>query len=159
VKLAQLEALSDPQMVNELATHMTRSSARASRSRPFCTLCCRTSTSITLTRCGATVTDTADGEKRIAEIYGGKWSSSLHHAGFDWRGCARSAFRSRRQEHDWHGADEARHFRSGLPPGSRRRMIEIGSPAHPDGAAPGKVPDSPLVRFTSGIGCRALLEH
>ena len=73
LKLARLETLSDPDMVNELATHMTRASAPAPSIEtilhallPF--------KYVDHTHADAVlaVTNTADGERRIAEIYGDK---------------------------------------------------------------------------------------
>ncbi len=71
LRLAQLDALSDTQMVNQLATHMLRSSAPAPSvetilhaSLPY--------KFVDHTHADAVlaVTDTGDGERRIREIYG-----------------------------------------------------------------------------------------
>ena len=73
LKLAQLEALSDPQMVNELATHMTRSTAPAPSVETILhALLPHKYVDHTHSDAVLAVTDTADGEKRIAEIYGDK---------------------------------------------------------------------------------------
>jgi len=71
LKLARLEALSDPQMMNELATHVTRSGAPAPSVEailhailPF--------KYVDHTHADAllAVTNTADGERHVREIYG-----------------------------------------------------------------------------------------
>ncbi len=73
LKLAQLPALSDPQMVNELTTHMLRSSAPAPSIETILHGCLpyrfvdHTHADSVLA-----VSNTADGEKRIREIYGDK---------------------------------------------------------------------------------------
>jgi len=73
LKLAQLETLSDPQMVNELATHMTRAGAPApSVETMLHALLPHKYVDHTHSDAVLAVTDTADGEKRIAEIYGDK---------------------------------------------------------------------------------------
>ena len=73
LKLAQLEALSDPQMVNELATHMTRSTAPAPSVETILhALLPHKYVDHTHSDAVLAVTDTADGEKRITEIYGDK---------------------------------------------------------------------------------------
>jgi rhamnose utilization protein RhaD (predicted bifunctional aldolase and dehydrogenase)/NAD(P)-dependent dehydrogenase (short-subunit alcohol dehydrogenase family) len=73
LKLARLETLSDPQMVNELATHMTRASAPAPSVETILhALLPHKYVDHTHSDAVLAVTDTADGEKRIAEIYGDK---------------------------------------------------------------------------------------
>ncbi len=73
LKLAQLEALSDPQMVNELATQMTRSTAPAPSVETILhALLPQKYVDHTHSDAVLAVTDTADGDKRIAEIYGDK---------------------------------------------------------------------------------------
>ncbi len=73
LKLARLEALSDPQMVNELATHMTRSTAPAPSVETILhALLPHKYVDHTHSDAVLAITDTADGEKRIAEIYGDK---------------------------------------------------------------------------------------
>ncbi len=73
LKLAQLEALTDPQMVNELTTHMTRSTAPAPSVETILhALLPHKYVDHTHSDAVLAVTDTADGEKRIAEIYGDK---------------------------------------------------------------------------------------
>ncbi len=73
VRLAQLETLSDPQMVNELATHMTRANAPAPSVETILhALLPHKYVDHTHSDAVLAVTDTADGEKRIAEIYGDK---------------------------------------------------------------------------------------
>lgn len=71
LKLAQLETLPDPQMVNELLTHMTRASAPAPSVETIlhATLPYKF---VDHTHADAvvTVTNTANGEARIREIYG-----------------------------------------------------------------------------------------
>ena len=73
LKLAQLETLSDPQMVNELATHMTRASAPAPSVETILhALLPHKYVDHTHSDAVLAITDTAEGEKRIAEIYGDK---------------------------------------------------------------------------------------
>lgn len=71
LKLAQLETLSDPQMVNELLTHMTRAAAPAPSIETIlhATLPYKF---VDHTHADAvvTITNTADGEARIRSIYG-----------------------------------------------------------------------------------------
>ena len=73
LKLAKLPALSDPQMVNELTTHMLRSSAPAPSIETILHGCLpyrfvdHTHADAVLA-----VSNTADGEQRIREIYGDK---------------------------------------------------------------------------------------
>ena len=71
LKLARLETLPDPQMVNELLTHMTRASAPAPSVETIlhATLPYKF---VDHTHADAvvTITNTADGEARIREIYG-----------------------------------------------------------------------------------------
>ena len=113
LKLAQLEALSDPQMVNELATHMTRATAPAPSVETILhALLPHKYVDHTHSDAVLAVTDTADGEKRIAEIYGDKVVIIPYvMPGFDLaRLCAERFPQARRQEHDRHGADEARHL-------------------------------------------------
>ena len=71
LRLAELEALSDPQMVNELKTHMTRASA-PSPSIETILHAILPYKYVDHTHADAviTVTNTANGEKRIREIYG-----------------------------------------------------------------------------------------
>ena len=71
LKLAQLKALSDPQMVNELVTHMTRASAPAPSVETILhALLPHKYVDHTHSDAVLAVTNTADGEKRIAGIYG-----------------------------------------------------------------------------------------
>jgi len=71
LKLAQLETLSDPQMVNELATHMTRATAPAPSVETILhALLPHKYVDHTHSDAVLAVTNTADGEKRIAEVYG-----------------------------------------------------------------------------------------
>lgn len=71
LKLAQLETLSDPQMVNELATQMTRSSAPAPSVETLLhALLPHKFVDHTHADAVLAVTNTADGDKRIADIYG-----------------------------------------------------------------------------------------
>src|SRR5262249_8938836 len=73
LKLARLEALSDPQMVNELVTHMTRSSAPAPSVETILhALLPHQYVDHTHSDAVLSVTNTADGEARIREIYGGR---------------------------------------------------------------------------------------
>ena len=71
LRLAELDALSDPQMVNELKTHMTRASA-PSPSIETILHAILPYKYVDHTHADAviTVTNTANGEKRIREIYG-----------------------------------------------------------------------------------------
>ncbi|MGH8619771.1 MAG: bifunctional aldolase/short-chain dehydrogenase [Burkholderiales bacterium] len=71
LKLAQLPALSDPQMVNELTTQLTRSSAPAPSVETILhALLPYKYVDHTHSDAVLAVTDTADGEQRIREIYG-----------------------------------------------------------------------------------------
>src|SRR5262249_55746576 len=73
LKLARLEALSDPQMVNELATHMTRSTAPAPSVETILhALLPHKDVDHTHSDAVLAVTDTAEGEQRVEEIYGDK---------------------------------------------------------------------------------------
>jgi rhamnose utilization protein RhaD (predicted bifunctional aldolase and dehydrogenase)/NAD(P)-dependent dehydrogenase (short-subunit alcohol dehydrogenase family) len=73
LKLAQLDTLSDPQMVNELATHMTRAGAPSPSVETILhALLPHKYVDHTHSDAVLAVTDTADGEQRIAEIYGDK---------------------------------------------------------------------------------------
>jgi len=73
LKLARLENLSDPQMVNELATHMTRASAPAPSVETILhALLPHKFVDHTHSDAVLAVTDTAEGDKRVAEIYGDK---------------------------------------------------------------------------------------
>lgn len=73
LKLAKLEALSDPQMVNELVTSLTRASAPAPSVETILhALLPHKFVDHTHADAVLAVTNTADGEKRIAEIYGDK---------------------------------------------------------------------------------------
>jgi len=73
LKLARLEKLSDPQMVNELATHMTRASAPAPSVETILhALLPHKFVDHTHSDAVLAVTDTAEGDKRVAEIYGDK---------------------------------------------------------------------------------------
>ena len=71
LKLAQLEALSDPQMVNELVTHMTRATAPAPSVETILhALLPYKFVDHTHSDAVLAVTNTVDGDKRIADIYG-----------------------------------------------------------------------------------------
>jgi len=73
LKLARLNALSDPQMVNELTTNMTRASAPTPSVETILhALLPHKYVDHTHSDAVLAVTDTADGERRIAEIYGDK---------------------------------------------------------------------------------------
>ena len=71
LRLAQLDALSDTQMVNQLATHMLRASAPAPSVETILHACLPY-TFVDHTHADAVlaVSNTADGESRIREIYG-----------------------------------------------------------------------------------------
>ena len=71
LRLAQLEALSDPQMVNELATHLVKSSAPAPSVETILHACLPFKF-VDHTHADAVlaITNTHDGERRIREIYG-----------------------------------------------------------------------------------------
>ncbi len=70
-KLARLEALSDPQMVNELATHTTRAAAPAPSVETILhAILPHKFVDHTHADAVLSVTNTADGERRIREIYG-----------------------------------------------------------------------------------------
>ncbi len=71
LRLAQLEALSDPQMVNELATHLLRASAPAPSVETILhALLPYKYVDHTHADAVLAVTNTADGERRVREIYG-----------------------------------------------------------------------------------------
>ena len=73
LKLAKLERLSDPQMVNELITHMTRASAPSPSVETILhALLPHKFVDHTHADAVLAVTNTADGEHRIKEIYGDK---------------------------------------------------------------------------------------
>ena len=73
LKLARLETLSDPQMVNELQTHMTRSSAPAPSVETILhAILPHKFVDHTHADAVLAVTNTANGEARIREIYGSK---------------------------------------------------------------------------------------
>ena len=73
LKLAKLEKLSDPQMVNELVTQMTRASAPAPSVETILhALLPHKFVDHTHANAVLSITNTVDGEKRIAEIYGSK---------------------------------------------------------------------------------------
>ncbi len=73
LKLARLDALSDPQMVNELLTHMTRSSAPAPSVETILhAILPHKYVDHTHADAVLAVTNTAGGEERIREIYGDK---------------------------------------------------------------------------------------
>lgn len=73
LKLGGLKALSDPQMVNELVTNMTRASAPAPSVETILhALLPHKFVDHTHADSVLAVTNTADGERRIAEIYGDK---------------------------------------------------------------------------------------
>ena len=73
LKLARLERLSDPQMVNELVTQMTRAGAPAPSVETILhALLPHKFVDHTHANAVLAVTNTADGERRIAEIYGDK---------------------------------------------------------------------------------------
>src|SRR3954471_9681971 len=73
LRLAQLKQLSDPQMVNELVTHMTKASAPAPSVETILhALLPHKYVDHTHSDAVLAVTNTADGERRIKEIYGGK---------------------------------------------------------------------------------------
>src|SRR5688572_2579692 len=71
LELAKLEALSDPQMVNELATHMTRASAPAPSVETILhALLPHKYVDHTHSDAVLAISDTPDGERRIREVYG-----------------------------------------------------------------------------------------
>src|SRR5258705_13709683 len=73
LRLAQLKELSDPQMVNELATHLTRTSAPAPSVETILhALLPHKYVDHTHSDAVLAVTNTADGPRRIAEIYADK---------------------------------------------------------------------------------------
>jgi rhamnose utilization protein RhaD (predicted bifunctional aldolase and dehydrogenase)/NAD(P)-dependent dehydrogenase (short-subunit alcohol dehydrogenase family) len=73
LKLAQLDRLTDPQMVNELTTHLTRASAPTPSVETILhALLPHKYVDHTHSDAVLSVTDTRDGERRIAEIYGDK---------------------------------------------------------------------------------------
>ncbi|MEO7728123.1 MAG: bifunctional aldolase/short-chain dehydrogenase, partial [Burkholderiales bacterium] len=73
LRLAKLKELSDPQMVNELVTHMTRASAPAPSVETILhALLPQKYVDHTHSDAVLSVTNTVDGAQRIAEIYGSK---------------------------------------------------------------------------------------
>jgi len=71
LRLAQLKALSDPQLVNELQTHLTRASSPAPSVETILhALLPHKYVDHTHSGAVLAVTNTVDGDKRIAEIYG-----------------------------------------------------------------------------------------
>src|SRR5262247_536893 len=73
LKLARLETLSDPEMVNELVTHMTRAAAPAPSVETILhAILPHKYVDHTHADAVLSVTNTADGEARIREIYGGR---------------------------------------------------------------------------------------
>jgi rhamnose utilization protein RhaD (predicted bifunctional aldolase and dehydrogenase)/NAD(P)-dependent dehydrogenase (short-subunit alcohol dehydrogenase family) len=73
LKLARLETLSDPQMVNELVTHMTRASAPAPSVETILhALLPHKYVDHTHADAVLSITNTGDGEARIREIYGNR---------------------------------------------------------------------------------------
>ncbi len=73
LKLAKLDALSDPQMVNELLTHMTRAAAPAPSVETILhAILPHKYVDHTHADAVLSVTNTGDGEARIREIYGDK---------------------------------------------------------------------------------------
>ena len=71
LKLAQLETLSDPQMVNELATQVTRAGAPAPSVETILhAILPHKFVDHTHADAVLAITNTADGEKRVREIYG-----------------------------------------------------------------------------------------
>jgi rhamnose utilization protein RhaD (predicted bifunctional aldolase and dehydrogenase)/NAD(P)-dependent dehydrogenase (short-subunit alcohol dehydrogenase family) len=71
LKLAKLDALSDPQMMNELATHVTRSGAPAPSVEAILhAILPHRFVDHTHADAVLAVTNTRDGEKRVREIYG-----------------------------------------------------------------------------------------
>jgi len=73
VRLSRLESLSDPEMVNQLATHMTRASAPAPSVETILhAILPHRYVDHTHADAVLSVTNTADGEARIREIYGDK---------------------------------------------------------------------------------------
>ena len=71
LKLARLESLSDPQMVNELVTHMTRASAPAPSVETILhALLPHKYVDHTHSNAVLAITNTDDGEQRIRELYG-----------------------------------------------------------------------------------------
>jgi rhamnose utilization protein RhaD (predicted bifunctional aldolase and dehydrogenase)/NAD(P)-dependent dehydrogenase (short-subunit alcohol dehydrogenase family) len=73
VRLSQLESLSDPEMVNELATHVTRASAPAPSVETILhAILPHRYVDHTHADAVLSMTNTADGEVRIREVYGDK---------------------------------------------------------------------------------------
>jgi rhamnose utilization protein RhaD (predicted bifunctional aldolase and dehydrogenase)/NAD(P)-dependent dehydrogenase (short-subunit alcohol dehydrogenase family) len=71
LKLARLESLSDPQMVNELVTHMTRASAPAPSVETILhAILPHKYVDHTHADAVLSITNTADGEARVREVYG-----------------------------------------------------------------------------------------
>src|SRR5262245_35571396 len=72
VRLAKLEALSDPEMVNQLVTHMTQASAPAPSVETILhAILPYKYVDHTHTDAMLSITNTADGEARVRELYGG----------------------------------------------------------------------------------------
>ena len=111
LRLAGLEALSDPEMVNQLVTHMTRASAPAPSVETILhAILPYKYVDHTHADAVLSITNTADGEARIRELYGSHGRGHpLHHAGVRSRAPVRPGVSARgRSEDHRHGADESR---------------------------------------------------
>ncbi len=113
LRLAKLPQLSDPQMVNELRTHMTRASAPTPSVEAILhAILPYKYVDHTHADAVITVTNTAKGQERIREIYGDSVVVIPYvMPGFDLaRLCAEEFRQAGRQEYHRHGADEPRHL-------------------------------------------------
>ena len=138
-KLAGLAQLSDPQMVNELNTHMLRAGAPSPSVETILhAILPHKYVDHTHADAVLAVSNAPDGEKRIREIYGERVVVIPYiMAGFDLAAyCAREFPKQARQEHRRHGAALARRllFRRG-----RARVLRADDRARLDG---GGVPRS-----------------
>ena len=112
-KLAQLPALSDPEMVNQLVTHQTQASAPAPSVEAILhAILPYPYVDHTHADAIVSITNTADGEARIREIYGDSVVVIPYvMPGFDLARAVRGALRRRGgPQHHRHGAAEPRHF-------------------------------------------------
>ena len=113
LRLAELPSLSDPEMVNQLVTHMLKSSAPAPSIETILHgLMPQKFVDHTHADAVLSITNTKEGEKRIREIYGKRCVVIPYLIpGFDLaRFCAKEFQRSGNERHGGHGAPQPRHL-------------------------------------------------
>ena len=113
LRLAALDALSDPQMVNELATHMLRAGAPAPSVETILhAILPHKYVDHTHADAVLSISNSPDGEKRIRDIYGDRVVVIPYlMPGFDLAAyCAREFPKQQTQNTDRHGAAVARHI-------------------------------------------------